>query len=85
MSLVTEFVNHELRERGSGLSDESICELRGRDSLKKFLALIYGDTLGLTEPKALIPAFERYSLIFFINFYWNKIIQISDKLQLGKT
>ena len=67
MSLVTDFVNHEFRERGSGLSDETVCDVRGRDSLKNFLAIIYGDTLGLTEPKALIPAIERYLFIFFIN------------------
>ena len=67
MSLVTEFVNHEFRERGSGLSDESVCDVRGRDSLKNFLVIIYGDMLGLTEPKAPIPAIERYLLIFCIN------------------
>ena len=57
LSLVTSFVNHEFRKRGETL--EGSDSVKGKEALKNVLAIVYGDTLGLTEPKNLTPAFER--------------------------
>ena len=57
MDIVTSFVNMEFRKRGKNTDENE--EVKGKDGLKNVLALLYGQTMGLTQPKALAPAIEN--------------------------
>ena len=57
LDIVTSFVNMEFRKRGKNTDENE--EVKGKDGLKNVLALLYGQTLGLTQPKALAPAIEN--------------------------
>ena len=59
MELVNEYFQHEYRHYGQGLGELEE-QIKGKECLKTFLAVLFGDTLGLTEPKNLLPAIERY-------------------------
>ena len=58
MELVNEYVQHEYRNYGQGLGEGD--QIKGKECLKTFLAVLFGDTLGLTKLKNLLPAIERY-------------------------
>ena len=47
----------EFRKRGKDIDENE--EVKGKEGLKNVLALLYGQTLGLTQPKALAPAMEN--------------------------
>ena len=83
MDIVTSFVNMEFRKRGKNTDENE--EVKGKDGLKNVLALLYGQTLGLTQPKALAPAIENFrNFCEYCNCYERPNVRKDFKIEVMK-